>query len=85
MKNIWFFSVYDGYIYCDQIVDEIAEKLIMDYEGNILYMYTVNKHMGTDNLVKIGDKLYNMFSEEDKIGVAIMNINGADYKEVYIQ
>lgn len=84
-ENIWFFSVYDGYIYCDQIIDEQKEKIILDYEGNIKYTYTANKYMGSDNLVKVGDKLYNMFLEEGKKGVAMMNIDGTGYKEVYIQ
>ena len=84
-ENIWFFSVYDGYIYCDQIMGEKIEKLILDYEGNTKYTYTANRYMGTDNLVKVGDKIYNMFFEEEQSGVAIMNIDGTGYKEVYIQ
>lgn len=80
-----FFSVYDGSIYCYQIIDEVRKKVIMDYDGNIKFDYTENIHMGFDNLLKMGDKLYNIIHDGGKVGIAMMNLDGTDYKEVYLE
>lgn len=83
-ENIWFFSVYDGYIYCDRIMGETREKLIVDYDGNVKYDYTENTYMGTDDLIKIGDKLYNQFYDEGRLGIAVMNVDGTGYTEIFL-
>lgn len=79
--GVMFFSVYDGYIYCQKNLNGTQEKLILNYEGNIVKDYSNYTNMGMDNLIKINGRMYNVFEQ----GVAMMNEDGTGYKEVLLQ
>ncbi len=78
-ENVWLFSVFDGNIYADRVVDGEKEKLIFDYDGNIKFVYDDN-FMQSDNLVKIENKLYSYIGTEEKRGIASINMDGTGYE-----
>ncbi len=79
-EDMFFFSVYDGYIYINRIIGEKKENLILDYDGNVKYDFTDNTYMGADNLLKVGDRLYNFVDSGDKTGIVSMNMDGTGYE-----
>lgn len=82
LENCLFFSVYDGYIYCQQSVrGEESKKIIIDANGTFVNDYTSCKNMGVDDILKIKDKMYTWFDG----GIAEMDANGENYKEYALE
>lgn len=81
-NNILLFAVYDGYIYyANTDNSSIIKKSIIDTDGKFVADYSECINMGTDNILKIGDKMYTSFEG----GVAEMSPDGKDYKEYTLE